>query len=393
MPGPDTTFDERGQDPRTVSDRWRVHGRVAPEASGGWVVLGHEEAVIVATDPQTFSSAVSHHLQVPNGLDGSEHTAFRAVTDPFFTPDRMAALEPLLRRIADALVSSLPDGSPVDAVADIGAPFAVRAQTGWLGWPPELEPKLLSWMNDNHAATRSGDRKRTAAVAVAFDALINEALAAHRPADSEPAAPGQASDDATADLLDSRVEIDGRQRPLAHDEVVSVLRNWTGGDLGSISLCVGVVLHDLASDPQLQDRARRAERAELAAIVDELLRRDDPFVSSRRVATCPVRLGGREIGPGQRVRIQWTSVNRDETVMGDPDAFSPQHNATRNLVYGIGPHVCPGRPLATLELCMLTESLLRVFDIETTEEVPTVREVSPVGGYASVGLRLRSRSR
>lgn len=30
---------------------------------------------------------------------------------------------------------------------------------------------------------------------------------------------------------------------------MSVPRNWTGGDLGSIALCVGVLVHHLASRP------------------------------------------------------------------------------------------------------------------------------------------------
>ncbi|MBL8292604.1 MAG: hypothetical protein JNN08_12250 [Bryobacterales bacterium] len=51
----------------------------------------HADVVAAATDPITFSSAVSAHRMVPNSLNPPEHTAFRAVVDGFFTVGRMAA--------------------------------------------------------------------------------------------------------------------------------------------------------------------------------------------------------------------------------------------------------------------------------------------------------------
>ena len=45
------------------------------------------------------------------------------------------------------------------------------AQAEWLGWQG-IEDKLLAWMGENHAATRSADRSRTSAVAAAFDEIV-----------------------------------------------------------------------------------------------------------------------------------------------------------------------------------------------------------------------------
>src|SRR5699024_5047525 len=77
----------------------------------------------------------------------------------------------------------------------------------------------------------------------------------------------------------------------------------------------------------------------------------------------------------------WTSANRDERVFGAPDAFDPEGNAAENLVYGTGRHVCPGRPLATLELVALMQELLAVAEVRPA---PTAgaRETAPVGGWA-----------
>ena len=83
-------------------------------------VVGHSEVVTVVTDPETFSSGVSRFLQVPNGLDGEEHAAFRAVIDRFFTAEALAELEPRLRDVARRIVAGLPRGEVTDVVGGMG---------------------------------------------------------------------------------------------------------------------------------------------------------------------------------------------------------------------------------------------------------------------------------
>ena len=88
--------------------------------------------------------------------------------------------------------------------------------------------------------------------------------------------------------------------------------------------------------------------------------------------------------------MDWTCANRDPRVFPDPDAFRPEENASENLVYGRGPHVCPGRGLATLELRVLLEELLpAISGIELPEEPRAVRAEFPLGGWASRPVVLR----
>jgi cytochrome P450 len=103
------------------------------ESPRGVTLFRHADVVAAAADPATFSSAASAHRMVPNSLDPPEHTAFRAVIDPFFTPERMRTLEPRVTRIAHQIIGVVPRGAAVDAVSEIGYPFAVRAQAHWLG--------------------------------------------------------------------------------------------------------------------------------------------------------------------------------------------------------------------------------------------------------------------
>ncbi len=352
---------------------------VRRDERGTWTLTSHADVQGAALDDRTFSNAASRFLQVPNGLDGPTHTAYRALVEEFFTAHRMDAVEPELRRVSAELVEALDVPGSLDAI-EAGARYAVRAQSVWLGWRADLEEDLLSWMRDNHAASRSGDRARTAEVAERFDAIIRSLLAERRGVAGVPV-------DITAELMNTTV----LGKPLREEEIVSILRNWTGGDLGSMALCAGVVCAYLADHPEVQTRLRDGvSDREFDAVVDEILRIDDPFVANRRVATADVCLGGQQIAAGDRLSLHWRAANRDPKIFGDPDAFDPDAHAPYNLVYGIGKHVCPGRPLATLELRVFVRALLAATSaIESDPERPREREQPPVGGYAVVPLRLR----
>jgi cytochrome P450 len=252
----------------------------------GVTLFRHADVVAAAHDPQTFSSAASARRAVPNGMDPPEHAPWRALVDGFFAPAQIAALEPRVRAIADAVVAALPRGTVVDAVAEIGRPFAVRAQTAWLGWQG-IEDELLAWMADNHAATRSGDTARSAAVAAAFDEIIRRQLRRRH-------APGQADPvDPTTALLTAT--LDGQ--PLSEADIVSILRNWTAGDLASMAAALGVVVWFLATHQDAQ-QALRDRPQDLALAIDEMLRIDDPFLVNRRVTTRAVRIGEHELAAG-----------------------------------------------------------------------------------------------
>lgn len=361
---------------RETYDRMRAECPVA-RSPRGVTLFRHADIVAAASDPETFSSTTSAHRMVPNSLDPPEHTAFRAVVDRFFTADRMQALAPRVRRIADDVVGALPRGTAVDAVTEIGYPFAVRAQVEWLGWHG-IEEKLISWMAANHAATRSQDRSRTAAVAQAFDALVLEQVERRRAMGSE------APDDPTTELL--KVEVEGA--PLSIPDIVSILRNWTAGDLGSLAASIGVISHFLATHDEVQQHLRTSP-ASLAPAIDEMLRIDDPFLLNRRVTTKPVHIAGFELEAGTRVFLNWTSANRDERVFPDPDAYRPDEHAPHNLVYGTGIHVCPGRPLATMELVEAVAAMLRATKtIALATDAQTQRETYPLGGWRHVPVVL-----
>ena len=249
-------------------------------------------------------------------------------------------------------------------------------RSAWLGWGTEMEDDLLDWVVANREASRPGEPGRIDELALRFDAIVQRLLQQDRRVPRG---------GATTQLRQLRWD-DGRV--LEDAELVSVLRNWTAGDLSSIALCAGVVVHWLASHPECQAMLRQAGDAVLDAAIDEILRADDPFVSNRRIATADAVVDGCPVAAGQVLVLDWRAANLDPDAFSDPHGFDPQAHAARNLVYGFGPHACPGRPLATAELRVLVRALLEAGCVEFDAARPPVRELPPVAGYRSVHVRI-----
>ena len=103
-----------------------------------------------------------------------------------------------------------------------------------------------------------------------------------------------------------------------------------------------------------------------------------------------VELGGQALAAGERLSINWIAANRDPRAFDAPDDFRIDRDPALNLLYGAGIHVCPGAPLARLELRVLMEELLaRATDIVLVEGLTSARAVYPDAGYATLRIRLR----
>lgn len=346
----------------------------------GYVSLfRHADVLRVLQDHETFSSVVSRRPSVPNGMDPPEHTAFRRLIEPYFSAGEMDAFAPACRRIAVRLVDALPEDRELELMSEFAQIFALQIQCAWLGWPDDMHEPLRLWTRKNHAATLARDEAALAAVALEFDGYIRALLAARR------GAGGAAPEDVTTRLM--RDESLGR--PLSESEIVSILRNWTVGELGTIAASIGIVAHYLAVRPAVQQELRD-DRSLVPAAIDEILRIHAPLVMNRRTTTKAVTLAGHGLPSGSRLALLWASANRDEAVFGDPDEFRLDRDPELNLLYGAGIHVCPGAPLARLELRIVFEELLAgTARIELAPAKPPVKAFYPASGFSSLALRVR----
>jgi cytochrome P450 len=171
---------------------------------------------------------------------------------------------------------------------------------------------------------------------------------------------------------------------LTQPEIVSILRNWTVGELSTIAASAGIVAHFLAEHPEVTE-VLRAEPGSIPEAVDEILRIHPPLIANRRRVTQDTHVGGRQLATGERVTLIWASANRDEAVFDDPDQFRFDRDPQANLLYGAGIHVCPGAPLARMELRLMVEELLDGTDLLSLDGAPTLATY-PASGFSELPL-------
>lgn len=363
-------------DQRAAYDAMRETCPVAWSDYMHWSLFRHADVLRAVQDHQTFSNVVSNRLVVPNGMDPPEHTAWRPIVEKYFTPDRVDAFEPACRAIAADLIDAAK--GRVELMDAVAHPFAVRVQCAFLGWPDALSEPLRLWVARNHEATLARDHAAMTRIAGEFQTLIHDTIAARI------AEGATAQTDVAVALTQERIH----GRLMNEDEITSILRNWTVGEIGTIAASVGIMAEYLASQPELQDRLR-ADPSLAGPAADEFLRLHGPLVTNRRITTCPVEIGGRSLGAGARVTVNWVAANRDPRVFDDPDAFRLDRDPADNLLYGAGIHVCPGAGLARMELRVVLEELLaRTSAIAPDPEQPATPAAYPASGFWSLHLLL-----
>ncbi|MEU8516893.1 hypothetical protein AB0C76_35720 [Kitasatospora sp. NPDC048722] len=121
----------------------------------------------------------------------------------------------------------------------------------------------------------------------------------------------------------------------AADEAVALLLAHIGdnGNTEAAAQRIGLLVQACDATARLVEHTRRAAPDGLpaggaAAVLGEVLRHDPPVPALRRRAVADVRVGEREVRAGDAVLIDVTAAQRDA-----PDL----------LVFGAGPHRCPGR--------------------------------------------------
>lgn len=367
------------ENPIAAYDQMRERCPVAYSELLGWSLFRHEDVLRVLHDPDTFSNAVSSYVSVPNGMDEPEHSAYRRIIDPYFSSERMNAFEPACREIAVNLVQDLLAMGEVELMADFALLYAIRAQCAFLGWPKSLHEPLIRWTKKNRAAIFAQDREALSEIAREFQGIIDDLL------ENRLHCGTKLENDVTAELAQEMV----LGRPLSNEEIASILRNWTVGEVGTIAAAAGILTHYLAEHVELQQQLRTQPDL-LPDAIDEILRIHGPLVANRRITKCPVEIGGHKIDAGQRISLIWIAANRDKRAFENPLEYRTDRDPEKNLLYGAGIHACPGATLARMEMQVLMEELLRQTSLISTipNKLPS-KAVYPESGFSYLPLRFQ----
>lgn len=321
---------------------------------GSFMPTTYEDIHAIVHDPVRFSSRaievagpvppVGRELSMPPLTSSpEEHRAHRDLLAPFFTPAKVAELEPLIREESRRLAQAIAQRGEGDAVEDFARPLTLAVITHILKVPYEAQERFVDWVV---RLIRLGPLDQNVRAAVIQEKLeYLEQLIEKRTL-----SPGD-------DLLSylAHATLDGQPLTRKHKLGTAFLVVLAGADTTWSAL--GASLWHLAHNPQ--DRARLVAEPGLmrTTAIEELLRAYAP-VSISRITTEDVDLKGRCVVAQQRVILPLAAANRDPAVFEDPDEVKLDRKRNRHLTFSSGEHRCLGSNLARLEMRVALEEWL-----------------------------------
>ena len=311
-----------------------------------WLVLRHADVRSLMTDPRISAdstrpgfppigpSGANPNLRTFPRRDPPEHTAQRRMVASEFSPERVEALRPRVKRIAsdlmDAMLSRTP---PVDFVQCVALPLPTRVISGILGVPYEDHDLFQAF----EAAVMSLDPAESARGAHEeieyLDRLVKD-KAAH------------GDDDLISRLIAEQV----RPGHLTHEELVRMVRTLLSAGHESTANMTALSVLSLLLDPASREQLRGDPGLAGNAVL-ELLRMHSIFhLFSPRVAIADIAVGGNTIRAGEGVILSLLGANHDPRAFPDPHKLDLTRDARQQMALGFGAHHCLGQGLARMEL-------------------------------------------
>jgi len=283
--------------------------------------------------------------------DAPEHSWHKAMVTRVFTPKRMAELEPYIRQRAVELLEAAGLRPEFDFVKEFSVLLPLDVISRLLDIPEEYRDEYHHCVNDSLARGDGADATRAAAalqrVLEIFMTLIEERRAKRR-------------DDVITMLMETEVKDEaGDMRRLEDYEVA--FRFMEMGAAGHETAAKAIANGAMAfmRFPE-QKKLLRQNPALFPKAVQEILRIEPPSQLQGRTTAVDVTLHGVTIPKGQKVMLLTGSACRDERAFQDPDRFDiTREPDPRSLFFGFGVHKCLGMHLATLEIRIAFEELLR----------------------------------
>ncbi|AGL16888.1 cytochrome P450 [Actinoplanes sp. N902-109] len=364
-----------------------------------WVVTRSGDVETVLKDPAGFSSVNSLRPirplfpatvavlaeggpPAPDHVtsDGAVHRRLRQPYARHLTaPGRIKAMEPEIRRRADALVAAFAAGGSADLVARFAKPLPLQTAVALFGFDPA---DTATVREGSEAAFRLGsvDLGEAEEVAAARSLLAFKRLVLGYVRQRRATPTGDLISDVVAALADG----DG---PLTGDReaaLVTTLTSTFGAGHITTADLIGTALKLLAGHPEQWELLVRHPGL-IPAAVEEVLRFEAPIPTMFRRTTRAVVLSGVEIPAGADVLVVFASANRDEERAADADRFDITRRPGRHFAFGAGVHTCvgaaPARAQARIALQVLAERLPGLRPVPG-REVPVRRSITIRGPLA-----------
>jgi cytochrome P450 len=375
------------RDPYSVFAGMRAAGGVHwCEPLSAWLAIDWDSVNTVVGNPKVFSAnrimAVHDRLQEPDRTNAADvlrwlslwmvfqdppnHTRLRRYLAAVINPRMAATMRDAIGEICAELLSTLPTDTPVDFFRDFGLTFPGYVVMGLLGVPRDRLAEVKRWSDEmmlfigssRKVEDKYGRAKHGAeSMAELFRSLIDDRRANPR-------------EDALTRMI--TLEVDGET--LTEDELVASMMMIGNGAQETTAHLLSNGLLAVQENPEVASKLSADTGGLVETAVEEFLRYDSPVLSTGRLVTRDVELGGQSLKAGDRVFAVLAAANRDPAVFDEPDEIRLDGRPNGHLAFSKGVHFCLGAPLARLEAQIAFAQLLERFPsltlAESKESIP-----------------------
>lgn len=331
-----------------------------PHNGGHWIALEPTLSEAVLSKWDTFSTKVvmvprepmgeTYSKYLPLALDPPNHGEFRKILN-----DNLGA-KPIARMKADVseLTAELIEGFRSDGRCNFTTQFAeqlpVRIFMRVVDLPESDLPKL-KYLADQF--TRPDGSITHPEVERQFSEYIGPVIRSRR---------GKEGNDLITGMINGTV----CGRPITDEEAENMCIQVLIAGLDTVVNLLGFMFAHLATDDDLRRKLASDPTLQDDAIVEYLRR--FPIVSNAREVCREVEFGGVVLKPRDMIMGSTILVAMSEKTNSDPLQFQLKRPGRHFFIFGKGIHVCPGAPLARLELkIILQEWLARIPEFRLAE--------------------------
>ncbi|OBI45689.1 cytochrome P450 [Mycobacterium sp. E796] len=345
--------------------------------NGHYYLTRREDVLAALRNPKVFSSRLA--LQppgsplpvVPLAFDPPEHTRYRKILQPYFSPQGLSESRPVLQRHAAEMIAALAEQGKCDAMADFARLYPYQVFLDLYGLPVEDRDLIIDWkdavIGERPYMTPEDHEKARKLLAYLTDAIQKR------------------RENPGTDMLSRVMTGEGNFTDL---ELLGMSHLLILAGLDTVTASIGFSLYHLARRPDLRAALRDNPR-QIRVFIEEIVRLEPSAPVAPRVTTEIVEVGGMTLPAGTPVRLCMAAVNRDGSDPMSTDELFLDGKVHRHWGFGGGPHRCLGSHLARIELTIIVaEWLKQLPDFELPEDyTPEIKFPSKTFALKTLPLR------
>jgi cytochrome P450 len=307
--------------------------------NGAYYLTRREDVLTALCQPNIFSAHLA--LQPPNSpvpvlpsaSDPPEHTRYRKILQPHFSPQALGKSRPVMERHAAEMIAALAGRNECEAMADFARLYPYQVFMDLYGLPLQDRDRVIGWKDAAVAGKPEGNE-----LLAYFTGVIQQRRRS----------PGY-------DMLSQVMTGPG---DLSDVELLGMSHLLILSGLDTVAAAIGFSLFELARRPQLRAELRDTPE-QIRFFIEEIVRLEPSAPLAARVTTDFVNVGGMTLPPGTPVRLCTAAINRDGSDATSTDELVMDGKMHRHWGFGGGVHRCLGSHLARIELTVVIDEWLK----------------------------------